>query len=69
MSKIVQLGGFLFGAPIQPVKEITLLVNPITSSLKKELKNTSTKKLNNDILVDAGLNFINCELRNNSNKQ
>ena len=55
--KTVQLGGFLFGPPIQPIKEIKSLVNSITSSLKKELKNISAKKLN-DILVDAGLNII-----------
>ena len=57
LSKIVQLGGFLFGPPIQPIKEITSLANSITNSFKEEINNTGTKKLNNDILVDAGLDI------------
>ena len=56
MSKIVQLGGFLFGPPILP--EITLLENLIVNSFVKELKNTGTKKLNKDIYVDAELKII-----------
>ena len=67
LSKIVQLGGFLigppniFGPPIIP--EITSLVNPIINSVVKELKNTGTKKLNKDILVDAGLNIIGKKIK------
>ena len=61
-SKIVQFGGFLFGPPTLP--EITSLVNPIINSFVKELKNTGTKKLNIDILVDTWLNIIDKKIKN-----
>ena len=35
-SKSVQLGGFLFGPSIQPIKEMTSLVNSIINSSIKE---------------------------------
>ena len=43
LSKIVQLGGFLFSVPnifgpLIPIKEITSLTNTIINSLKNELK-------------------------------
>ena len=43
LSKIVQLGGFLFRVPnvfgpLIPIKEITSLTNTIINSLKNELK-------------------------------
>ena len=64
MSKIAQSRGFLFGWSIQPIKEITSLANSIRHSFKKELKNTGTKKLNNDILLDARRNIIRKKIEN-----
>ena len=67
LSKIVQLGGFvfgpddIFGPPIIP--EITSLVNLIINSFVKKLKNTGTKNLNKDILPDAGLNIIGKKIK------
>ena len=58
MSKIVQLGGLLFATPNIFEEIIWSPANSITNSFVNELKNTDTKKLNNDILVDAGLNII-----------
>ena len=63
MSKILQLGAFLFGPPnifdsLLPIKETKSVTNSIKNSFKKELKNTGTKKLNDDILADEGLNII-----------
>ena len=43
----------MFASPI-PNKRMTPLLNSIKNSFK-ELKNTGTDKLNNAILVDAGL--------------
>ena len=69
LSKIVQLGGFLFGPPnifsppIEPNKKMTSLANQITNSFIKELKNAGTKKLNNDILVDAGLDTVGKKIK------
>ena len=49
----------------------------LAESVAKESQNMGAKKLNDDVLVDAGLslldkniknNFINYRLRNNSNK-
>ena len=58
MSKSVQLGEP--GSPITPIKEITIIANII---VKKELKSTGTKQLNNDILVDAALNIIGKKIK------
>ena len=58
MSKSVQLGEP--GSPITPIKEIIIIVNTI---VKKELKSTGTKQLNNDILVDAALNIIGKKIK------
>ena len=50
LSKIVQLGEFLFcltsnifDSPILPIKEMTSLANATKNSFKKELQNTGTK--------------------------
>ena len=40
LFKMMQPGGFIFGPPITPIKEITSFANSITNSFKKELKNT-----------------------------
>ena len=48
----------IFAPPIRPITEVTSLANLMNSSFKKPLKNTGTKKLNDDILVDTGLNII-----------
>ena len=64
----MQLGGFLFGQhnlfgpPITSGK--TSLANPIINSFEKELKNTGTKTLNIDILVDTWLNIIDKKIKN-----
>ena len=42
---------------------MTSLLNSIKNSFKKELKNTGTKKLNNDILEDAGRNIIGKKIK------
>ena len=69
LPQIVQLGGFLFGPPPIifgspiPIKEMTSLLNSIKDSFKKELTNTGTKKLNNDILEDAGRNIIGKKIK------
>ena len=39
------------------------LANSIKNSFKKELKNAGTKKLNDDTLVDAGLNITGKEVK------
>ena len=61
LSKIVQLGGFLFGLPniigSTVLPEITSLTDPIINSFLKEFKNTGTKKLNKGTLADPGLNI------------
>ena len=61
MSKTVQFVRFILGPPILP--EITSLADPIINSFVKELKNTDTKKINKDILVDAGLNIIGKKIK------
>ena len=61
VSEIAQLGGLPFGSPI-PIKKI-VLANSIKNSFGKELKNTATEKLNDDILVDAGLNMISKKIK------
>ena len=58
MSKRVQLGEP--GSPMTPIKEIKIIANTI---VKKELKSTGAKQLNNDILVDAGLNIIGKKIK------
>ena len=62
MSKSVQLGRFLFGAPniFDPplIRNIKSLENPRITSFVKELKDTSAKKINKDTFVNAGLNII-----------
>ena len=42
---------------------MTSLANSIKNSLKKELNNKCTRKLNKDILVDAGLNMTGKRLK------
>ena len=42
---------------------MTSLLNSMKNSFKKELKNTGTKKLNNDILEDAGRNIIGKKIK------
>ena len=59
MSKIAQLGGFLFGPSFSSIKEIISLANSVTNSFVKESMITCFKKLSNDFVVDAGLNIIN----------
>ena len=59
MSKIVQLASILFDSPITPTREIKSLEN----SFKKELKNTGTEKLDNDILADAGLSIVDKKIK------
>ena len=60
MSQIILLVGLLFGQPANmfaspiPNKEMTPLLNSIKNSFK-ELKNAGTDKLNDAIIVDAGL--------------
>ena len=66
LSKIVQLGGFIPSPSIifgPPIPEITSLVDPIIFSIVKKLKNTGTKKINKDILVDAELNIIGKKIK------
>ena len=63
LSKIVQLGGFVFGPPVTTIKETTSLVNLITNSFKKELKSTGTKTFNNNILKDAELHIIGKKIK------
>ena len=61
LSKIAQLGGFIFSSsaisdlPIAPVKKGLF---SFANSIAKESKNLGTKKINNGILVNAGLNFL-----------
>ena len=62
LPTIVQLRG-QFGPPIQPNKEIASLVNSITNLFIQKLKNAGSKKLNNDILVHAGLNIIGKKIK------
>ena len=62
MTKVAQLGGFLFGPPILP-KVTSLLGNQIINSFVKESKNTGNKKLNNGILIDTGLNIIDKKIK------
>ena len=60
MFKILQIGGFLvssFGMPDMSwglIKGFFSLAN----SIAKESKNMDAKKINNDILVDTGLNVL-----------
>ena len=62
LSNIVQLREFLISPPKLP--EITpSLANTIINSFLKGLKNTCTKKVDNDILVDSGLNLIAKEIK------
>ena len=49
--------------PKFPNKKMTSLANQITNSFIKELKNAGTKKLNNDILVDAGLDTVGKKIK------
>ena len=59
LSKIVQLGRFLFSSsgmsdlPMAPVKGFFSLAN----SIAKESVNMGAKIINNDILLDTGLNW------------
>ena len=62
MTKVAQLGGFLFGPPMLP-KVTSLLANQIIISFVKESKNTGNKKLNNGILIDTGLNIIDKKIK------
>ena len=39
------------------------ITDSTVNSFKKELKNTGNKKLNNDILVDEGLNIIGKKIK------
>ena len=64
LSKILQLGGFLFSSGIlnlamAPIKRFFSLEN----SIAKELKNGGAKKINSDILVDAGLNLLGSKIK------
>ena len=68
MSKIVQLGRYIFGPANEfiptdvfnlPTKGLISLVN----SIAKESKNMGTKILNKDILVNAGLNTIGMKIK------
>ena len=43
--------------------QMTSLANPIQNSFKKELKNKSAIKLNNDILEDACHNIISKKIK------
>ena len=58
LSKIVKSGGFMFSSsgmsdlPMPPIKGFS----PLASSITKETKNISAKTINNDIIVDVGLN-------------
>ena len=47
----------MLGWPIA-IKEMISLANSTKCSFQKELKNTGTKKINDDIVVDAGFNII-----------
>ena len=58
MSKIVQLGGFLFGALntfSSPIKEIISSANSIKNLFGKELNNKVPQEIDN-LFVDTGLN-------------
>ena len=60
MSKIVQSGRFIYSSsdtsdlPMAPIKGFFTL----SDSIAKESKNMGAKKINNDILVDIGLNLL-----------
>ena len=62
MSKIVQLGGFLFGPPNvfgSTIKEkISSLANSIKNSFVKELKNKDPKEIDSNLFVYTGRNII-----------
>ena len=57
MSKIVQLGKFLF-VPLDVFNLPTKVLISLVSSTAKESKNMGAKKLNKDIFVNVGLNII-----------
>ena len=60
------MGGFIpglsiFGTSIVP--EITSLADPIINWFVKKLKNACTKKINKNIIEDAGLNIISKNIK------
>ena len=70
LSKMIQAGGFIFGPPNifdsgvsdivnAPFQGFSSLVNPIS----KETKNMGSKKINNESIVDAGLNLIGKKIK------
>ena len=67
MSKIVQLGGFLFGPPNvfgSTIKEIiSSLANSIKNSFVKELKNKDPKKIDSNLFVYTERNIIGKKIK------
>ena len=61
LHKIGQSRRFISAPPTIP-KITSSLANPIINSFVKELKNTGTKKLIGDSLVDAGLNVTSTKI-------
>ena len=70
MSKMIQAGGFIFGPPHTFDSGVSDIVNApfqgfssLANSVSKETKNMGAKKINNEILVDAGLNLIGKKIK------
>ena len=66
LSKIVQLGGFLFGPPDifgSTVKEIIPSPNSIKNSFGKKLNNKDSKEIDINLFVDTGLNIIGKKIK------
>ena len=62
LSKMIQSGKFIYPEcynKFPPFKTI----NSVGNSFEKELKNAGSKGLNNDLIVDAGLNIISKKIK------
>ena len=71
LAKMIQSGGFmslvpLYGSSDPPFRKTFSSAKSLTNSYAKELKNTGSKKLDENTLVDAGLSLLGKKIFKNS---